>query len=276
MKDKDSTWWERNNGQLKRWAMRGAAAILALLPIGAVALLVSRAPPDLVAPTDPAEFWTLVAAVSAVLALSVTIGVGVIAWYGLRSIRLARQDMVTRATRESRAMALSKAQEFSDMISGESAEIRTDLTAKGIPWFTQKLPNRGAVFDDDDLYPVAKDWWTKLPADLQNRIIGFLNELEAWSMYFTKELADESVISEPCAPTYISLVMLFSPWIIVVRKEQYPFYPNVIKLFEAWRAELEARNVGKGTEAALLAANEAEERKKRHKITPPLGTKVDL
>jgi hypothetical protein len=213
-----------------------------------------------------------------VMVLGATFGLGVVGWYGLRSLRLARQDMVIRSTREARGLALQRAEQFSQMvIRGERLVIQEALaTAKVVP-FTHQVSTGAAVFDDDTLYPAAKKWWASVPGDTQNRIIYFLNDLEAWAMYFTHELADGEIVSGPCAPTFCSIVVQYGPWIILARKEQYSgFYPNIVSLFRAWRSELDVEDKGSKTEAWLVAAQAAEERRAKHKLAAPLGTKVDF
>lgn len=247
------------------------------LPIIALGVLTIVAPRDLAVPNDSQSFWALVQALAGVTLVSIYVGLAIIAWYGLRSIGLARQDMTTRAIRESRTLAMARAKEFSAMIRGEHKAIQNELATSGIQLFTHQLQSGAQVFDGLTMYPAAKEWWDKVPAVTRSRITYFLNDLEAWSMYFTKELADSDVIRGPCAPTYCSMVLQYSAWILVARKERYyGFYPNIVGLFHSWRAELDAEEGGLNTEAALRAANAAEQRLAKLRVPPPLGTKVDI
>lgn len=258
-------------------SVRLAAALCMSVPLLLLGALLVYLPEDLTLATNPSEFWTLVSGVSAILMLSVTIGVGIIAWYGLRSLRLARQDMVTRATREARSIALLRAEEFSRMIRGEHLVIQSELLTANIDRFTQSMQSGVAIFDNPVLYHDAKLWWSSVPAETRTRITFFLNDLEAWAMYFTKELAESEVLFGPCAPTFCSMIMQYSPWILVARKEQYVgYYPNCVALFNAWRAELDAMERGSTTEAALRAANAAADRLAKHRMPSPLGTRVDI
>lgn len=234
--------------------------------------------PSIFVPTGPTDFWTMIAGVAAVLALGIAVGVGMVAWYGLRSIRLARQDMVIRATREARAMAIARAEYFSaEIIRGAHRTLQEELTAAKITPFTHDMKSGLAIFDEPNIIPRARAWWQTVPPVTRSRILYFLNDLEAWSMYFTKELAESDVVFEPCGPTYCSIVLQYSPWIILARKDEYKgFYHNIVTLFKAWRAELDAREGGSTTEAALRAARAAEERRAQNPLPKALGTKVDI
>ena len=258
-------------------ALRVGAALAMVVPVAVLGLALGYVPSELWSASTPTEFWTLVGAVSAVLTLSITIGVGVVAWYGLRSLRLARQDMVTRATREARTLAMERAEQFSQMLRGGQKAILEELMTAGITPFTQTLQSGTAIFENNAIYPAASKWWNSVPAETRSRIVYFMNDLEAWAMYFTKALADSDVVFGPCGPTYCALVMQYSPWIVIARKEQFAgFYPNTVSLFNAWRAELDALDGGSKTEAALRAAHAATERVALHKVPAPLGTKVDI
>src|SRR5258708_36464858 len=95
------------------WLVRIVTLIGMVTPLAVLGIVLWRLPTKIFLPTTPAEFWALVAGIAAVLALGIAVAVGAVAWYGLRSIRLARHDMVTRATRESRALAIQRAEQFS-------------------------------------------------------------------------------------------------------------------------------------------------------------------
>jgi hypothetical protein len=263
------------DGVKAHWIKIGTIAIMSVPVIGlAIAVLLSSR--TTTAPQHPSEFWTLVQAVASVGTLAVSLGVGVIAWYGLRSIRFARQDMVTRATREARTLAIARGEQFAGFIRGPHSEILGELAAAKVPSFTLQVGSAAAtLFDNEDLYPQARTWWTSVPPTTQNRILYFLNDLEAWAMYFTHELAEATVVSVPCGVTYCGMVVQYAPWIIVARKEQFKgFYPNVLTIFRAWRSELDAKAESSQIEAVLRAAQSAEQRRALHKLPTPLGTDV--
>jgi hypothetical protein len=263
---------------VRGWKVRVLTALLALVPVTVLCIAVWRLPATRTHPSSAAEFWTMVQGTAAVMLLGATLALCVVGWYGLRSLKLARHDTVIRSTREARGLALQRAEQFSQMvIRGERLQIQAELSAAKVVPFTHYVASGGAVFDDARMHQEAKKWWATVPSSTQNRIIYFLNDLEAWAMYFTHELADSDIVSGPCAPTFCSIVVQYAPWIIVARAEQYEgFYPNIVSLFRAWRAELDAKDRGSKTEAWAIAAKAAEERHAQHKLGAPLGTKVDI
>lgn len=257
--------------------VRVVTLLMVCLPVFALGVAVLLVPPSITRPKAPGEFWTLVSGATAVATLAVTLGIGAVAWFGLRSLRLARQDMETRAIRESRALAIAQAERFSEALKGEHREISKELADAGVIPFTHQVRSGAPIFDDPGWLRIADAWWATVPTDSRSRIIWFLNDLEAWAMYFTKALAEADVVYGPCAPTYCSLVMQYAPWIIKARAEQYSgFYPNILMLFHAWRAQLDAQERGRTMEVALKTAKAAEDRRSKHQVPAPLGTKVDL
>jgi hypothetical protein len=260
------------------WGFRAVALVAMGVPVVSLALLLHYLPVGVYRPEDPGQFWTMIAGVAAVIALGIAIGVGMIAWYGLRSIRLARHDMVVRATRDARSIAIARAEQFSSgILKVAHSAIRDELAAARLEPFTHEMKSGIAIFDEPTMLPLAREWWKAVPGPTRNKIINFLNDLEAWCMYFTKELAEADVVFEPCGATFCSIVMQYSPWIIMARREQYSgFYPNTVALFKAWRSELEVRDRGQTTEVALRAAKAAEARRAQAALPKPLGTKVDI
>jgi hypothetical protein len=262
--------------RLKPWRVRVLTLIAASVPILALGVALRWLPRSLFAPRDPSDFWALISAGAAVATLAVTIAVGIVAWYGLRSLRLARQDMITRATRESRTLAIERAALFAELLRTSHAEIQKELEAAQIESFTKQVRSGANIFSDPSIYPHAKAWLMTLPVQTRNRITYFVNDLEGWSMWFTQELADADLVFGPCGPTLCSLVLQYAPWIIVVRKDSFAgYYPNLLKLFHAWRAQLDAMEGSTRTEAALRSAQAAEERRQQHQLPIPLGTRVD-
>lgn len=220
-------------------------------------------------PTDPLTFWTAAVAIA-------TFGVVVIALRGLASLRLTRKDMRDRATRESRSMAIHQAAVFSKFLRVEQSQIRDAIEAAGKLQFTQGLQSGEAVFDDPAMYARAKAWFDALPAEVRTMIVFFVNDLEGWAMYFTGALAESELVFGPCAPTFCSLVLQYSPWIVIARQEMFDgYYPNLRALFQAWRAELDAKDKGAKTEAALRSARSADERMAKHRLPPVIGKQVD-
>lgn len=262
--------------KVKAAKVRLVTLALASIPVLAFVAMAVFSSKLLVHPTSAAEFWTMMQAAAATLTLSATIGIAMVAWFGLRSIRLARNDMITRSTRESRALAIRRSEEFAEMLHGKTPPISAELGQANIAAFTKSIRSGAAIFDEPVFVTQARAWWKDVPGPTQTRIVHILNDMEAWSMYFAHGLADADVAYGPCAATFCSIVMQYAAWIVIARTDKLGGgYPNIVTLFKSWRSELDAQDRGLQTEAALRAAKAAEDRVAKHKLAAPLGTEID-
>lgn len=129
---------------------------------------------DLIRPTDPTEFWTMIAGLASALLV-------LLAWRGLRSLGLTKSDMLTRAVRDSRESAVRRCEEFGQTLITANAGILTKIAANKVPVFVQKPAD--VQFDPDNLQHLnaAKAWVSKIPQDLYGDCIALLNALEGWA-----------------------------------------------------------------------------------------------
>lgn len=67
--------------------------------------------------------------------------------------------------------------------------------------------------------------------------LGVLNNLEYFAMYYSHNVADESVVYESLAPTYIDFVEIMYYQISSINntKNAEHFYTNVVKLYKKWK-----------------------------------------
>lgn len=124
----------------------------------------------------------------------------------------------------------------------------------------------------------AKAWFAAAPPEVLGNIVALLNRLEAWSMYFTKELADPDVAFGPCAPWFCSTVIQYYAVLLVVRtRGSSGKFPNTVRLFEGWLSGLEeqARGLKEGDLLNQLATLQATGAPKKT-LPPPLGTSLDV
>src|ERR1700693_1903927 len=91
---------------------------------------------QLILPTDPTEFWTMVLGISTI-ALTVTAAIG------LRSLVLTKREMLTRAQRDARESAIARFQELARDIIPANARLWAAMAASKVnPIF---IPNPGSV-----------------------------------------------------------------------------------------------------------------------------------
>jgi hypothetical protein len=196
-------------------------------------------------PTDAVSAWTLVAGLGAVVTAVSTVAIAAFALRGLRSLTIARDEIVHRAERDANLCAIQRLEEIArDLVPMNQALL--DILASGkVKVF---LGPRDAVrFDPDpqDL-TAAKAWAGTLPAGANNQILTFLNRLEAWSVYFTKGVADPDVAFGPAAPVLRSWVgQYYAPLLLLRSGQATPsgIYPNLIELYHAWSARMDAQQL---------------------------------
>lgn len=151
----------------------------------------------LILPRDPLEFWTLALTLA-------TVGLGVVAFFGLRSVSLSKNDMKNRTTNDPGEVSFEKTEEVKKINS-------------------------------------AIEWMGRLQPPLIEKSIFLMNKLETWSMSFTHNpsLADEKVAFEPCSTVFCQMVMSLYPGLLAQRRanpESGP-YQNIVTLFQGWYAK---------------------------------------
>jgi hypothetical protein len=227
---------------------------------------------DVVVPTDPEEFWSLVAALVSGMVLWVAVR-------GLRSLKLTREGMLNQAHREARAAAIARCEEFAADIIPANAAIVNAFAAYRTPVFVEDAADVRFDPDSRDDLPRAEAWFQELPSEVRSDCIALMNRMEAWAMYFTHQLADPAVAFGPCAPYFCSRVVQLYPYLLIARNRDPSSgnYPNVVALFKVWITELEEQKRGliRGRLLEQLAELQATG-SPRSTLKPPLGTQLEL
>ena len=201
----------------------------------------STAAPDtlgwrhLVVPTNPTEFWTAALTVA-------TLGLAIVAFYGLRSVSLSKTDMKNRNTREAAQATIDLCVEMAREILPEYTVLMATFNAKGIPLFVE---NAGQVSfaqtEEIRKINLAIVWMGQLDGKLLQEVIALMNHLETWSMSFVHDpsLADEKVAFEPCSSVFCQMVMSMYPMLLTQRRTNPASGPfqNTVTLFQGWYAK---------------------------------------
>jgi hypothetical protein len=227
---------------------------------------------DLIIPTNPTEFWTMIAGVG-------TAALTVMGFIGLRSLVLTKKDMLTRAQRDARESAIERFEEMAGTILPDNARLWTAIAASKIDPIL--VPNPGAVrFDPENQEHVnlAKKVREKLSSEVVKDTIFFLNQLETWAAYFTKRLADHEIAFGPCAAVFCSAVWQHYAILLKCRADTTAGkVPNLVELFTSWRGQLADAELALREEdlekqqAALMTARG----KNKSTLQPPLGFDLD-
>jgi hypothetical protein len=222
---------------------------------------------DVVCPTDPLSFWTMALTLA-------TVGLIVVAGKGLRSLRLAKADMLTRSQREARACAIARSEELAEELIPKNTALRNRLVAASIPVFVQTA--EAVRFDPDNSTDLvaAQQWGAKLPRDIHLDCIDFMNTLEAWAMHFTSGVADQNIAFGPCAPVYCTFVVQYYALLLMRRAgHQSGKFPNTVELFRTWSAELDNQKDGVKMQGLVKQVQDLQKKiEKKSSLPPALGT----
>lgn len=236
---------------------------------------IARRNRDFLQPVDAAVDWTLVTAVATVVAALGTLGLATFALRGLRSLKLTRIEMINRAEREAKLLAIHRLEELASEVIPMNASILDDMATHKIGVFVKRSEEVRFDPDPTDLREAAQ-WANSLPNGLHNRIRAFLNRLEAWSVYFTTGIADDSVAFGPAAPLLRSWVGMYYSVLLLERSQRRSGnFPNLVMLYEAWSNRMDARQLE--TLHRDLIAQLERHRSSMAKIRLPgvIGSKVD-
>lgn len=240
--------------------MLPATLLLRKRPMGSIVMLLK--------PTSPIEFWTTVLALG-------TIALSIVAYRGLRSLALAKADIVTRARRDARECAILRCEELAQKILPINGAILGSLTASKIGGFMVNAPEQVSLEPDNQQHLAsATKWLQALPPELHVRCIEFVNRLEAWAMYFTKGVADHEIAFGPCAPVYCQFIVQYYPVLLARRASKTSGkFPNTVALFKSWHGVLKHET----TLTDLMKKVEQLQRDRAggKPLPPPLGTEVD-
>ena len=186
----------------------------------------------LVVPSNAIEFWTAALTIA-------TVGLAVVAFYGLRSVSVSKLDMKNRNTRESAQATIDLCIEMARVILPEYTQLMAALHQKGIALFVSDASQ--VSFDSNEEVKkinAAIAWMSPLDNDLLQAVVAFMNHLETWSMSFTHDpsLADEKVAFEPCSSVFCQMVMSMYPMLLTQRRTNPASGPfqNTVTLFEGW------------------------------------------
>jgi hypothetical protein len=224
----------------------------------------------LIRPTTPGEFWTMAYAV-------VTVALLIAAVLGLRSLSLAKSDILTRSKREARQCAITRCEQMAQKIIDRNGNLLGRLATASRPVFVKSASD--VVFDPDTAEHLAgaRVWVQGLSQDLHQDCISHLNQLEAWAMYFTHGVADHAIAFGPCAPVYCSMIVQYYA-VLLVRRAGHSSgkFPNAVQLFKSWSEALEREKSGVKMEELVRQLSELQARRRPEAPLPhPLGTQLD-
>lgn len=178
------------------------------------------------------------------------IGLLIIGFWGLKQLNLAKEQIAiakkeikTNSERESALLAAKQCEIFADKFLPPISKL-ISLTGndKGLPKYSGKT----YTFQVDSNFAknapsFFKKWSTNTEAmDIMAKL---LNDLEAFSVYFTKKIADESIAFQSLGDVYCKTIEDFLyPFITVSRKDKNLF-SNVVELYNLWRDRIRTQQL---------------------------------
>lgn len=198
-------------------------------------------------PTDGATAWIAIGAYAAALGAISTVGLAAFAFRGLRSLTIARDEIVHRALRDAKLCAILRLEEVAKELVPLNTGVLNALAADGVAIFLS--PNDVVTFEPDptDL-KAANAWLATLSVETYNLIVTFLNRMEAWSVYFTTGVADPDVAFGPIAPLLRSWVGQYYALLLILRSgvaSSSGKFPNLIQLHMLWSAQMDTEQLAR-------------------------------
>ena len=220
----------------------------------------------------------MVGALVAYLGIVVTGIVGIVAYKGLKAVRLTQQDIKTRVARETATCTIARLEELANELIPEHGKVVGKLTEHGVQPFRsvgQSLRFDSPKPDPADL-AAARDWSGKLPPDVLNLCWGLLNRLEAWASYFLHGLADEGIAVEPAGPILRGWVLRYYPLIVVARADPGKGnFVNLVALYRSWTSAMDEQMMQRQVEEVRQQYLAKLEERHQAKLPRPLGSDID-
>ena len=220
----------------------------------------------------------MMGAIAGLLGIFVSAAVGIVAYKGLRAVRLTQQDIKTRVARETATCTIARLEELANELLPEHAKVVSKLTEHGVQPF--RSAGRSLRFDSAKPDPAdlaaARDWSTKLPPEVLNLCWGLLNRLEAWASYFLHGLADEKLAVEPAGPILRGWVLRYYPLIVVARADPGKGnFVNLVALYRSWTSAMDEQMMQRQVEEVRQQYLAKLEERHQAKLPRPLGSDID-
>lgn len=239
------TRWQRTKGW-KGWQHFPWIAALVFVGIATgLALWLGVAVWKRFPPVDPVGAWTLVAGLGALATAIATVAIAAFALRGLRSLKIARDEIVHRAKTDAKVCAIHRMEEIAKEIIPLNTAALDAMARAGIRVFLGATDRVKLDPDPTDL-TAARGWRDTVPTEAYNRIVALLNRLEAWSVYFTSGVADADVAFGPIAPLLRAWVGQYYAILLVLRSGVGPSsgrFPNLVQLYGDWSARMDMQQL---------------------------------
>ena len=183
------------------------------------------------------SFLVAIRPVTELLYFVASIGMAIVAFFGLQQIAILKSTAKTQANRDALRLTSEQCAIYMEKIIPLQNKFDQYIKEKNIKWF--------------------EGWTTEIngqeirvhrstPADMQNLAllgphIGHFNQMEAFAVYFISRLADEKVAYHTIGKTFVSHMDKVIPFVISAREDGY--YKNMVSLYVVWKARAEVEKL---------------------------------
>lgn len=222
-----------------------------------------------------AESWAAIEAGAVVVTTIFSIALTLIAVRGLQSLAVAREDLritreeiVHRADREAKLCAIQRMEEIAkEIIPLNTAALDLFAAGKVKPFLGPK--DSVELEPDKKNLATARSWTAALPPGGFGRVITLLNRLEAWSVYFTKGVADADTAFGPIAPLLRSWIGQYYAVLLILRSgddKALGKFPNLVQLYLQWTAKMDREQLARLHQDVAGQLEQAENRLAQSKL----------
>jgi hypothetical protein len=165
------------------------------------------------------------------------IGLAIFAYYGLQQITVLKNTSATQAKRDALRLTSEQCTLYFEKIIPLQNDFHKELKSRNVKFFEgwtvevksgSITASRKSPPNSDGLLDIANN-------------LRFLNNMEAFAVYFTSRVADEKVAYDTLGKTFLGTIEEVMPYILQCREDGY--YKNIVRLFAIWRARSESEKL---------------------------------
>ncbi len=170
-----------------------------------------------------------------VLSFASTPILAILAWKGLKQIRVTRDVARITARRESFRLATERCEQFASVILPASEAVDQVFEQKKFSQF-QKI-----IVEENDKgisisWKDSRKWLDELSKN-GDSVYRLANLLEGFALWFTCGIADENVAFRPCGSSFCGMVKQILPMLVMENKRNKT-YSHTLRLYVAWRDKI--------------------------------------
>jgi hypothetical protein len=154
----------------------------------------------------------------------------------IQQIEVSKEIAQTSAKREAYRLAHDQCKAYASSVIPEFTQALAELRGAKIDYFDR--PHKFEILNGEFVSHDFSDADVAKAAAVQSSMVGFMNSLEAFAMFFVTGLAAEEIGYRETAIAYCESSAKFMPAFWWFRQHRYGMYKSVVELYELWFARL--------------------------------------